>query len=220
MACLMSPAPLINLAESRVIKELRNYNRYGDTFRDKYWIASIIIILTITGMYYSIAVTLSKQPQFIFSSPDYAILISEFNGDLENLVQRQIIENLRTSIYSDDNLKNIRIEPLKMQIHVHDDALAMLRKTKANTFIWRSFVPKSIDYCNVSTSLSQNMGRVVINQFPDVEALESSILKQIRSIGIRMDPIESQLKKIQDEFGTLHRTIDLLRLRVEGLESH
>jgi hypothetical protein len=73
--------------------------------------------------------------------------------------------------------------------------------------------------CNVSTSLGEIQPKPVISQLPDIGNLESAILEQLRSIAVRIDPIEAQLKTLQDEIGTLRQTIDLLRLRVEGIES-
>jgi hypothetical protein len=145
--------------------------------------------------------------------------VSKFEGDLENLVQRQIVERLRTSVYHDSALKKIRIEPLKIQIYERDQAVNILRKTKAQILIWESFIPKEIAYCNVSTSLEQNEGKFVISQFPDIGNLEPAILNQLRSITSRINPIEDQLQTLQGEIGTLRRTVDLLRLRVEGIES-
>jgi hypothetical protein len=218
------PLPLIAaiaviILISWLIKELRNYSRYGETFQDKYWIIGIIIIFISTCMYYSLTMVLSKRPPFTFSPLDYAVLVSQFEGDSENRVQREIVGRLQASIYNDNALKKTPVKALKMRIDDRDHALDMLRKTKAHTLIWGSFTPANTAFCNVSTSLGEVQPKPVISQLPDIGNLESAILEQLRSIAVRIDPIEDQLKTLQDEIGTLRRTVDLLRLRVEGIES-
>jgi hypothetical protein len=163
------------------IKELRRHSAYGDTFRDRAWIISFALIFFGTLGYYLTALIVSQHTSFRFAADEQGLLVAEFTGDLESVVQRQILEVLKTAVYNDESLKRVRIEPFQARIRTQEEALNLLSQTKGYGIIWGAFVPPTIAHCNLSIAQNRFPVRTALPHFPDVGRLEATILEQLRN---------------------------------------
>lgn len=165
-----------------LLKEIRGYESFGDVFR--YSVFQISTFLIIVGLlaYYGINLILKLNKPKNFSKNEIGIVISTFEGDENNDVQRQTSESLITEIDNIKKFSNVKVERIQKLFKSHDEVCQYNISSGASLCIWGAYIPPSTVHFNMSAVEQENAIRFMVPNFPDVSLITHKVKEHLNSI--------------------------------------
>lgn len=190
-----------------LINTLSNHEKYGETLRSKYFLISLIIAIIGVLCFYFFQYISGNKPEF--EENEIGLLISNFEGDESNQVQKIIYELLELSRIEQKKYQTLKVKKInKLVVSSQKEALEMLKLKRAKGIIWGTKVNNDVSYVKMSRLGHDDPYIFPEISLPNVKCIEKlcEILMKYENSAI-INPYETKIKYLENTIDSLKNTI-------------
>jgi caspase domain-containing protein len=214
-----------------LLKQLRPNSEYGDVLRDKTFRRASLFIVAIVLMYLGARYIWLYVTAVDFRPGERGIYVAEFKDDKDDIVQRHVVELIRTLIANDPLLSSVRIEPYHGIPSSDAEARRLADRHHAAAIVWGTVISES-EVHMVSfevTPRDEHQGiRKFCPKYPEIgdftEPLVAFVKTSVPVASSRQEDaqnsyMQQQFQELRGENQRLSSIVDRLQRNIDAMQS-
>jgi hypothetical protein len=230
------PVPLLVavgavVAIAWLLKQLRPNSEYGDVLRDRTFRRASLFIVALLLMYLGARYIWIYATAVDFRPGERGIYVAEFKDDKDNVVQRHVVELIRSLIADDPSLSSVRIEPYHGIPSSDAEARNVADRHHAVATVWGTVISES-EVHMVSfevTPRDEHHGiRKFCPKYPEIgdftEPLVAFVKTSVPAASSRQEDaqnsyMQQQFQELRGENQRLSSIVDQLQRNIDAMRS-
>jgi hypothetical protein len=230
------PVPLLVavgavVAIAWLLKQLRPNSEYGDVLRDRPFRRASLFIVAVLLMYLGARYIWIYATAVDFRPGERGIYVAEFKDDKDNVVQRHVVELIRSLIADDPSLSSVRIEPYHGIPSSDAEARNVADRHHAVATVWGTVISES-EVHMVSfevTPRDEHQGiRKFCPKYPEIgdftEPLVAFVKTSVPAASSRQEDaqnsyMQQQFQELRGENQRLSSIVDQLQRNIDAMQS-